>query len=136
MSTSTCFTCHAARNKLIGPSFELIARRYAGSPGTIDDLAKKVISGTTGTWGDVKMPPHPDLEVDQAREMVRWILENNADPDQTFYVGISGSFRTKEKSGDETGKGVYVLTASYNDHGIKGKTGSNRQGKHTVVLKN
>lgn len=145
MSTSECFNCHAAKNKFIGPSFELIAGRYSYNSGSVDDLAKKVMAGTSGSWGDEKMPPHPELEIDQAREMVRWILKNNADPDQTFYAGIEGAFRTRENPGKEPGKGVYVLTASYTDHGIKGTTNSpssqniragSKQGKHSIVLKN
>src|SRR5258708_10225750 len=62
MSTSTCFNCHAAKAKLIGPSFELIARRYPDNSISAEALANKIITGSSGTWGDLKMPPHPDLK--------------------------------------------------------------------------
>lgn len=138
MSTSTCFTCHAAKTKLIGPSFELIAQRYLVNSITIESLAKKIITGSSGTWGDLKMPPHPDLKIEQAREVVKWILKNNADPDQNYIAGIEGAFRTKEKPSKEPGKGVYILTASYTDHGIKGmpRSPGGKLGQHTLVLKN
>ena len=149
MSTSTCFNCHAAKTKLIGPSFELIARRYPDNPISAETLANKIINGSSGTWGDVKMPPHPDLKIGQAREIVRWILKNNSDPDQSYLAGTEGAFRTKEKPNIEPGKGVYILTASYTDHGMKqiqqspsdpSPTGiiraSRKQGQHTIVLKN
>lgn len=138
MSTSTCFTCHAAKTKLIGPSFELIAQRYLVNSITIESLAKKIIAGSSGTWGDLKMPPHPDLKIEQAREVVKWILKNNADPDQNYIAGIEGAFRTKEKPSKEPGKGVYILTASYTDHGIKGtpRSPGSKLGQHTLVLKN
>jgi cytochrome c len=126
MSTSTCFTCHAARTKLIGPSYDLVAQRYRGQPSAVDSLAKRIINGSTGIWGDLKMPPHPDLKVEQVKEIVRWILKNNDDPDQNYIAGIEGAFRTKEKTKDT--KGVYVLTASYTDHGSK-------VGQQSVVLK-
>jgi len=133
MSTSTCFTCHAARTKLIGPSFDLVAQRYRGQPGVVDSLAKKVITGGTGTWGDLKMPPHPDLKIEQVKEIVRWILKINDDPDQNYLAGTEGSFRTKEKPKDT--KGVYVLTASYTDHGAKETRQESRVGRQSVVLK-
>ena len=96
MSTSTCFTCHAAKTKLIGPSFEMIAQRYLVNPVTIESLAKKIIAGSSGTWGDLKMPPHPDLKIERAQEVVKWILKNNADPDQNYIAGIEGAFRQKK----------------------------------------
>ena len=139
MSTSNCFTCHAAKARLIGPSFELIAGRYPDNSISVDSLSKKIIVGSSGTWGDLKMPPHPDLKIDQVKEIVRWILKNNSDPDQSYFVGTEGAFRTKEKPTGESGKGVYILTASYTDHGTKGTShgpSDTKQGQHTIVLKN
>lgn len=135
MSAANCLTCHAARTKLIGPSFDQIAKRYPNTPATVESLAKKVLTGATGIWGNVAMPPHPDLKIDQAREMVGWILNNSLDPDQSFVVGIEGAFRTREKTDNDAGTGIYVLTASYMDHGLKDRPQSSKQGQHTVVLK-
>ena len=134
MSRSTCFNCHAATAKLIGPSFELIARRYPDNSISAEALAKKIITGSTGTWGDLKMPPHPDLKIDEVREAVSWILKNSSDPDRCYYAGIEGAFRTKEKPTGEPGNGIYILTASYTDHGRNG-TGR-KQGQQSIVLKN
>jgi len=136
MSTSTCFDCHAAKSKLIGPSFELIASRYSSDPIPTESLARKIITGTSSTWGDVKMPPNPNLKIEQAREMVNWILKNSLDPDQNYFAGMEGAFRTQEEPDKETGKEVYVLIASYADHGVNNMPGSSKQGEHTVALKN
>ena len=135
MSTSNCFTCHAAKARLIGPSFELIARRYPDNSISVDSLSKQIIAGSFGTWGDLKMPPHPDLKIDQVNEIVRWILKNSSDPDQNYFVGIQGAFRTKEKPIREPGKGTYVLTATYTDHGVQGLPQTSKQGQHSIVLK-
>jgi cytochrome c len=88
------------------------------------------------------MPAHPDLKVEQAREIVRWILRNNDDADENYLAGIQGAFRTKEKPVRDS-RGVYVLTASYTDHGIKEAQhvdGSVRRGtkvgQQSIVLKN
>ena len=136
MTTSTCFNCHTSKNKLIGPSFESIARRYSGDLTSVEGLAKKIITGSSGTWGDEKMPPHPDLQIDQAKTLVSWILKNNSNPDQTFYIGIEGSIRTREKPSKEPGKAVYILTANYTDHGLKNAERSGKKGIHTIVLRN
>ena len=136
MSRSTCFNCHAAKAKLIGPSFDLIARRYPDNSISAEALTKKIITGSTGTWGDLKMPPHPDLKIDEVREAVSWILKNSSDPDRCYYAGKEGAFRTKEKPTGEPGKGIYVLSASYTDHGIKGSSQATKQGEHTIILKN
>lgn len=135
MSAANCFTCHTARTKLIGPSFDLIAKRYPDNEASVEFLAKKVLTGAAGTWGNVQMPPHPDLKIEQAREMVAWILKNNADRDRSFAVGLEGAFRTREKPDNASGTGIYVLTASYTDHGPKDTPQRGKQGQHTIVLK-
>jgi cytochrome c len=134
MSTSSCFSCHAAKAKLIGPSFELIAKRYPDNSSSVEALTKKIITGSSGSWGDLKMPPHPDLKIEEVRERVTWILRNNSDPGLSYFAGMEGSFRTREKPAHEPGKGIYILTASYIDHG-KGGTGR-KQGQQSIVLHN
>ena len=127
---------------MIGPSFDLVAQRYRGQASALDSLTKKIINGSTGTWGDLKMPPHPDLKIEQVKEIVRWILKNNDDPYQNYIVGIEGAFRTKERPAGYP-KGVYILTANFIDHGIMETPqpdGVIRQGtkvgQQTIVLKN
>jgi cytochrome c len=135
IKTSACFTCHAAKNKLIGPSLELIAKRYPNNPTSIEALAKKLIKGSSGIWGKIPMPPHPEIKTDQAKEIIRWILTNNTNPDVTYFTGIQGAFRTKQKPGTNTGRGVYILTASYTDHGLKGLPQLSKHGENTIMLK-
>ena len=140
MSKALCFNCHAAKAKLIGPSFEQVAARYKNTPGAVDPLTKKIIDGSTGTWSDLKMPPHPDLEVQDVKEMVTWILKNNTDPDLTYFVGTDGALRTREKPANASAAGVYVLTASYMDHGPRnpnsGLPPSNTSAKRSLVDRN
>jgi cytochrome c len=139
ISKALCFNCHAGKSKLIGPSFEQVAARYKNDPAAVNFLTKKIVDGSTGTWGDVKMPPHPDLEEQDIKEMVTWILKNNSDPDLTYFVGIDGAFRTRERPANASARGVYVLTASYMDHGPtntnNGLPTQGKRGQHTLVLK-
>jgi cytochrome c551/c552 len=139
ISKALCFNCHAAKATLIGPSFEQVAARYKNAPGAVGLLTKKIVDGSTGTWGDLKMPPHPDLDVQDVKEMVAWILKNNSDPDLLYAVGTEGALRTREKPANASAVGVYVLTASYMDHGPANPNNEVRaQGKraqHTIVLR-
>ncbi|HTP74589.1 MAG TPA: c-type cytochrome [Burkholderiaceae bacterium] len=68
-----CLACHAVDKKIVGPSFKEIAAKYAGDPGALAKLEKKVKAGGSGVWGAVPMPPNsvpdPDLKA-----LVEWIL--------------------------------------------------------------
>jgi cytochrome c len=70
-----CQLCHQLEQRTIGPAYRDIASRYPGADGaTLDELATRVIEGSTGRWGDMPMTPHADLGKDQARAMVQRIL--------------------------------------------------------------
>jgi cytochrome c len=136
LKTFECFTCHGSKNKLTGPSFDLIAKRYPTNTTSIEMLTNKLIKGSSGVWGNKPMPAHPDLKPYQAREIIRWVLDNNRNPDITYLTGIQGAFRTKQKPAGEAGKAVYILAASYTDHGLKGLPQSGKRGEDIIILKN
>jgi cytochrome c len=74
MAKSDCKTCHKLNEKLIGPAFHDIAKKYDASEANIDRLSKKVILGGKGNWGDIAMTAHPSLSVEDAKEIVQYIL--------------------------------------------------------------
>lgn len=133
IKSSGCFNCHSVKGKLIGPSFEAISKRYAAKT-PIDMLANKVIKGSRSVWGTIEMPPHPDLEKNNAAEIIRWIIRNGADPNIDYLPGLEGAFHTRQKPAINSGKGVYLLTASYTDHGIAG-VAQKKQGSNSIVLR-
>jgi len=135
LKNSDCFTCHASKNKLIGPSFELIAKRYPLNKYSLDHLTKNVMIGSTGIWGTAAMPAHSTSKTEEVREMISWILTNNSNPDISFYPGLEGAFQTKEKMANATGKEILVITASYTDHGEKNSIQNRKYGQHSVLLK-
>jgi cytochrome c len=70
-----CLTCHKIDEKLTGPAYRDVANKYAGMPDTIvTHLAKKIISGGNGVWGEIFMTPHPTLSQADAEVMVKYIL--------------------------------------------------------------
>jgi cytochrome c len=75
---SDCLTCHKIDDKLIGPSYKEIANKYAGAPNdAITALARTIILGGSGNWGNVPMTPHPGVSQEDAETMVRYILTLN-----------------------------------------------------------
>jgi len=69
-----CTTCHKISEKNIGPAYTDVAKKYEASDAVIDDLSKKIIKGGQGVWGSVPMTPHPNVSMDSARIMVKYIL--------------------------------------------------------------
>ncbi|MEY4593372.1 MAG: hypothetical protein RIR18_2267 [Pseudomonadota bacterium] len=69
-----CVGCHAADKKLVGPSYQDIAAKYASQKGADAVLAEKVMKGGTGVWGAAAMPPNAAVSADEAKTLVKWVL--------------------------------------------------------------
>jgi S-disulfanyl-L-cysteine oxidoreductase SoxD len=69
-----CLACHGIDKALVGPAFRDVAARYRGQQDAPGKLAQKVRKGSTGTWGPLAMPPHPDLPEETLATLVRWVL--------------------------------------------------------------
>ena len=74
VSKSDCLTCHKVSEKLIGPSYEDVANKYAGQDTAVQHLSHKIIAGGSGVWGQVPMTPHPNVSQEDAEAMVKYIL--------------------------------------------------------------
>ncbi len=69
-----CMTCHGVDNKILGPAFKDVAKKYAGDKTAADKLATKVIKGGSGTWGAVPMPANAQVSPAEAKTLVTWVL--------------------------------------------------------------
>lgn len=77
-SVKRCNACHAINETLIGPPYRAIAARYVGERELeIEVLSRKIIHGGGGNWGLVPMVPNEHVSLDEAREIVAWILSLN-----------------------------------------------------------
>ena len=74
VAASDCGSCHREREKLLGPAYHDVALKYPDTDANVTKLAKKVISGGKGNWGDIAMTPHPGLSEGDAKEMIRYVL--------------------------------------------------------------
>lgn len=74
-----CLTCHRTSGKVVGPSYEDVAAKYAGADDKkIEELAQTIIKGVKvadSKWGSTQeMTAHPNLPLDDAKKMVKYIL--------------------------------------------------------------
>jgi cytochrome c len=74
IASQDCLGCHKEQDKLVGPAYKDVAKKYSNNDKDINYLANKIISGGKGVWGDVAMTPHPSLAVNDAKEMAKYIL--------------------------------------------------------------
>lgn len=74
ISSSDCLTCHKVDAKIVGPSYADVAKKYPVTDENIEMLASKIIAGGSGSWGEIPMAPHPAISIDDAKEMVKYIL--------------------------------------------------------------
>ncbi len=95
-----------------------------------ENLAKKIINGGTGVWGKLPMPPHPQHNLEQARQMVDWILslKDKAAP----MAGPKGKWTSPKQPKARANEGVLLLTAGYTDAGAEGAPPL--RGESTIVL--
>jgi cytochrome c len=128
--TSNCLNCHAFENKVIGPGFNEIAKRYQPNAKNLALLEKRIREGSKGIWGKVAMPTHPELSDEQIQNMVKWIMQNGASKDVHYYVGTESSFKIPT---DLKSK-FLLLSASYTDHGINNK-GARLKGQDVILLR-
>ncbi len=71
-----CLACHAVDKKVVGPSYKDVAAKYKGDKGAEAKLIAKVKSGGTGVWGNVPMPPNPQVSDAEAKQLVQWVLSH------------------------------------------------------------
>jgi len=68
-----CTACHAVDHKVVGPAFKDVAAKYKGKD-VEAALAEKIKNGGSGVWGQVPMPPNPQVPDPDLNAMVKWIL--------------------------------------------------------------
>jgi len=74
IEASDCRTCHHDKDKVIGPAYIDVAKKYPNTDENVKKLSAKVISGGTGVWGQLPMVAHPNISQEDAEAMVKYIL--------------------------------------------------------------
>jgi len=128
---SDCNNCHHLDTKSVGPMFVDIAEKYKSKQAwALDSLPKKIRGGGGGVWGEVNMPAHPGVSLNDAKTIVNYILHSKEKTIST--LALAGNYTQAIPAGDN-GKGSLILRAAYTD---KGANGINKiTTEKTIILK-
>lgn len=72
--SKNCMSCHKIDKKLVGPSYQEVAAKYAGQAGAVDKLAAKIMKGGSGVFGAVPMPANTQVNEAEAKKLAAWVL--------------------------------------------------------------
>jgi cytochrome c len=73
--SKACLACHAKDEKVLGPSFVEIQKKYASNKEAVKLLGTSIRAGSVDKWGKVAMPPNPQLSEDDAKALATWIMQ-------------------------------------------------------------
>jgi cytochrome c len=71
---NACMSCHGVDKKIVGPAFKEVAKKYAGDKDAQAKLVGKVKTGGKGVWGQIPMPPNPNVKQEDADKIIAWVL--------------------------------------------------------------
>ena len=76
MTKSDCFSCHQWKHESVAPAYLKISEHYQNNVDALELLSKKIVEGGVGTWGEIPMVPHPQHSLEEARQMIKTILNS------------------------------------------------------------
>jgi cytochrome c len=71
---SACMSCHQVAKKVVGPSFQDVAKKYKGDASAAAHIVSVIKKGGKGVFGPVPMPPHPQVSDADAKKLADWVL--------------------------------------------------------------
>jgi len=129
LTTSDCLACHQIDRKSIGPAYTAVADKYRGDATALAKLATKIKAGGSGVWGEVMMPPHPQLTDAQTTQLAAYVLSLGKKSGPS--LPAKGEYTPPATNGPA--QGAVVLRASYTDNGANGLPGATTD--RTLVLR-
>jgi cytochrome c len=132
INKSDCKACHQINKKTLGPSFMQVALKYKNSAAMQEKMAKKIISGGSGVWGDAAMPAHPSIPLNDAKMIAQYIF-SLSEKKKIKSLPVKGTYKTKVPS-SENDKGSFVFRAAYTDKGTKSAPA--QYAEDLVILRN
>ena len=68
-----CTACHGVNNKILGPSFADVHKKYGVNAAAT--LAAKIKAGGSGVWGSVPMPAQAHLPDADIQAIAEWLAK-------------------------------------------------------------
>jgi cytochrome c551/c552 len=74
LDRNACLSCHAAKQKIVGPAYHDVAAKYSGDRDARSKIEANIRAGGAGKWGAVPMPPFPHLSAADLRALAEFVL--------------------------------------------------------------
>jgi cytochrome c len=71
---NACMSCHAVDKKVLGPSYQDVAKKYEKEKDAALKIAANIKAGGSGKWGPIPMPAQTALSEADAKTLATWIL--------------------------------------------------------------
>lgn len=71
---NACTACHGVDKKVLGPSYQDVAKKYAGQKDAVAQLSESIRKGGSGKWGAIPMPAQPALSDADLKTLATWVL--------------------------------------------------------------
>ena len=113
MDQTDCGVCHQPDVRSAGPSYKEIAEKYGNQPEMRSTLATKVIEGGSGVWGEINMPAHPAITMNDALTIVDFML--NFENQTLASMPLEGTYTPSVT--DDDNQGSVVVRTAYQDRG-------------------
>jgi cytochrome c551/c552 len=75
LDRNACLSCHALQQKVVGPAYHDVAVKYAADPQARSTIEANIRGGGSGKWGNVAMPPFPNLSSAELRSLADFVLK-------------------------------------------------------------
>lgn len=75
LTANNCLACHGIDQKIVGPAYHDVAAKYRGDSEAVAKLKKSILSGSSGKWGPIPMPPNTGVTEVQAAALAAFILK-------------------------------------------------------------
>ena len=129
VDANNCLGCHKVNEKMVGPAFRDVAKKYQKDPNAIDYLVNKLGNGGAGVWGEMNMPAFSGLSKADRTALASYVLSLVEDHSPSG-LGLSGVVELKShqqsvsaakaESPFSVSGEAYVFSAKYTDQGANG----------------
>jgi cytochrome c len=126
VDANNCLGCHKLDEKMVGPAFRDVAKKYQKDPKAIQYLVNKLANGGAGVWGEMNMPAFSGLSEAERTALATYVLSLAVDhsPQGLALSGIvdlkshqkNSAALIADKPYTINGE-AYVFTAKYTDKG-------------------
>ncbi len=74
LTNNACLSCHAIKQKIVGPAYHDVAERYRKNPKALETVMANIKAGGANKWGTTAMPPFATLSDAELKALAKFVL--------------------------------------------------------------